>query len=318
MTLVRVAIAALTVLLVPTTSFGQNYPSKPVRIVVPYPVGGAVDVMTRLVADRMASDLGQPVIVENRPGANANLGPEAVARSNPDGYTLLASATYLIANPLVESSLRWKPADFVPVARFTVAPNVLVVPANLPASTLQEFVAAAKSKPGSMNYGESGPGAPQTMAIEMLKTVTGIQMQSVMYKGGPPVIADLVNETLAMSVLPLNVAMATLGSGRIKALASTSNARSPLLPDVPTMTESGYPDVTVVSWYGLHVPVGTPPNVIARLSSAVAAATADEKVKARTASVGGEISFLDATAFERLLRDDNLRWQKFVQTIRAR
>jgi len=296
----------------------QPFPSKPIKVVVPYPVGGAVDVMTRLITSHMQQTLGQPVIVENRPGANANIGPDVVSKAAPDGYTVLATATYLIANPLVETGLRWTPKELVPVARFTVAPNVVVVPGGSPSSTVQALVAAAKARPGELNYGEAGPGAPQTMAIEMLKKVAGIDMQSVMYKGSPPVIADLINETLSMSVLPLNVAMGAISGGRIKALASTSNRRSSLIPDVPTMAEVGYPDVTVISWYGLHVPAGTPPEVIAKLSAAVRAAAAAEEVRTRTAGVGGEIAFLDTAAFDAFLREDEVRWQKFVGALKAR
>ena len=296
----------------------QPFPSKPIKVVVPYPVGGAVDVMTRLITSHMQQTLGQPVIVENRPGANANIGPDVVSKAAPDGYTVLATATYLIANPLVETGLRWTPKELVPVARFTVAPNVVVVPGGSPSNNVQALVGAAKARPGELNYGEAGPGAPQTMAIEMLKKVAGIEMQSVMYKGSPPVITDLINETLSMSVLPLNVAMGAISSGRIKALASTSNRRSSLIPDVPTMSETGYPEVTVISWYGLHVPAGTPPEVIAKLSAAVRAAAAAEEVRTRTAGVGGEIAFLDTAAFDAFLREDEVRWQKFVGALKAR
>ncbi len=297
-------------------ALSQSYPAKPIRVVVPYPVGGAVDVMTRIVTNHMALSLGQPIVIENRPGANANLGPEAVAHAAPDGYTLLATATYLIANPLVDSGLRWSPRDFVPVARFTVAPNVLVVPAASGISSLNDFVAAARAQPG-LTYGDSGPGAPQTMAIEMLKTVARLELRSVMYKGGPPVLADLMSNQIAMSVLPLNVAMTAIGGGRIKVLASTSNKRSPLLPDAPTMAEEGYPDVTVVSWYGFHAPAGTSAEVLARISSAVGAATDDDVVRTRTASVGGEVSFQDTAAFEAFLREDQARWGRFVQAIKG-
>ncbi len=298
-------------------ALAQPYPNKTVRVIVPYPVGGAVDVMTRLITNHMAQTLGQAMVIDNRPGANANIGPEAAARSAPDGYTLLASATFLVVNPLLETGLRWNPRDFVPVARFTQAPNVLVVPAAHPSKTLAEFVAAAKAKPG-LPTGDSGPGAPQTMAIELLKHAAGLEFQSIGYKGGPPVLADLINGQLAMSVLPLNVAMSSISGGRIRALATTSNRRSAVLPDLPTMAESGYPDVTVISWYGFHAPTGTPPEVIKRVSDAVAAAAADEATRTRTASTGGEISFMDTEAFRKFLDEDTARWMKAVQTIRPR
>lgn len=297
----------------------QAYPAKPIRVVVPYPVGGAVDIMTRLITAHMQQTLGQPVVVENRPGANANLGPDHVANAAPDGYTVLATATYLIANPLVEGDkLRWSPASFVPVARFTTAPNLFVVPGTSKLRSIKDLVAAAKAQPRALNYGEAGPGAPQTMAIEMLKTVAGIDMQAVTYKGSPPVIGDLANETLSMSVLPLSVAMGAIQGGRIRAIASTSNQRSALLPDVPTMAEAGYPEVTVVSWYGFHVPAGTPDEVIVRLSAAVAAAAASDEVRTRTTGVGGEIAFLGTKEFRTFLQEDLGRWKKFVQALSPR
>ena len=313
---IRMALGALLALAV-GAALAQPYPNKTIRVIVPYPVGGAVDVMTRLVANHMAQTLGQALVIDNRPGANANIGPEAAARAAPDGYTLLASATFLVVNPLLETGLRWSPRDFMPVARFTQAPNVLVVPAAHPSKTLAEFVAAAKAKPG-LPTGDSGPGAPQTMAIELLKHAAGLEFQSIGYKGGPPVLADLINGQLAMSVLPLNVAMSSISGGRIRALATTSNRRSPVLPDLPTMAESGYPDATVISWYGFHAPTGTPQEVIRRLSDAVAAAAADEATRTRTASTGGEISFMDTDAFRKFLDEDSARWLKAVQTIRPR
>lgn len=320
----RVALVALVALVVaafvvaPARAQAPAWPTKPIRVVVPYPVGGAVDVMTRLVTAHMQITLGQPIVIENRPGANANLGPDHVSKSAPDGYTVLASATYLIANPLVETNLRWAPKDFTPVARFTVAPNLLIVPTSSPYQSVQSLVAAAKARPGALNYGEAGPGAPQTMAIEMLKAVAGIEMQNVTYKGSPPVILDLINNTLSMTVLPLNVAIGAINAGRIRALASTSNRRSALLPDVPTMGEAGYPEVTVVSWYGFHLPAGTPPDIVVKLAAAAGAASAAEEVRTRTAGVGGEISFLDTAGFGSFLREDESRWQKFVQALRAR
>ena len=295
----------------------QPYPNKPIRVIVPYPVGGAVDVMTRFVTNHMAQTLAQPIVIDNRPGANANIGPEAASRATADGYTLLASATFLIVNPLIETGLRWNPRDFVPVARFTQAPNVFVVPASSASKTIAEFVTAARAKPG-MPAGDAGPGAPQTLALDLLRQAAGIELQSIGYKGSPPILADLISGQLATSVLPLNVVASSVQGGRIRALASTSNRRSQLLPDLPTMTESGYPDVTVISWYGFHAPAGTPAEVIRRLSDAVGAAGADEATRTRTATAGGEISFMDTETFRKFLDEDSARWAKAVQMIKPR
>ncbi len=295
----------------------QVWPVKPIRVVVPYPAGGAVDVMTRVVTNRMSQGLGQPIVVENRAGANANLGPQAVAKAAPDGYTLLASATYLLTNPMLESELRWQPKDLVPVARFTVSPNFVVVPVGLPASSLAEFIRHVKANPG-FQIADAGAGSPQTMATEMLKAVAGLDMQQIPYKGGPPIIPDLINGTVNMAILPCSVVVSMLRAGKLKALASTSDKRSPLFPAIATMAESGYPDVTVVSWYGFHAPAGTPREIIQQISAATAAAVATEEVKAQTANVCGEISFLGTEAFDSFLREDSARWQRFVETIRKK
>lgn len=310
-------LAVLGSLLTLGVADAQTWPAKPIRVVVPYPAGGAVDVMTRVVTTRLSQDLGQPIVIENRPGANANLGPEAVAKAAPDGYTLLASATYLLTNPLLESALRWQPGDFVPVARFTTSPNFILTPASLQTNSLRDFIAHAKAHPG-LPVADAGSGSPQTMAIEMLKIVSALDLQQVLYKGGPPIVPDLINGTMNMAVLPCNVALSSLRSGRIKALASTSDKRSPLFPDVPTVAEEGYPAVTVVSWYGFHVPTGTPREIVQKLAAATGTATQAEEVRARTANVCGEISFLATEAFDGFLREDLARWQRFVQTIRRK
>jgi tripartite-type tricarboxylate transporter receptor subunit TctC len=313
------AVAALCAALLTTVAApaaAQSYPSRPVRIVVPYPAGGAVDVMLRVVAPKMSERLGQPIIIDNRPGANANLGPDHVARARPDGYTLLASATYLLVNPLLEEGLSWRPDDLQPIARLTATPNLFVVSAASPFRTLSDLVAQARAHPG-MPVGMSGPGAPQSMALELLRKRAGLDFNLIPYRGAPPVMSDLLNGTVRMSVLPLGATMAMIQEGQLRALAVADETRSPLIPDVPSMAETSYPDIIVVSWYGLHAPTGAPPEVIQAIARAAQAATEDQEVRDSAAKAGGEVSFLDTAGFAAFLAEDRRRWERTVAALKA-
>lgn len=292
-----------------------GWPSKPIRVIVPYPAGGVVDVMARAVVQRMAVDLGQPIVVEARPGANANIGADAVATAAPDGYTWLVSASFLLNNPLLETGLRWKLADFVPVARYALSPSYLVVPASSPARTLREYIELARATPG-LQYGEGGTGTPQSMSIEMLKAVAGLKLEPVLYKGAPPIVPDLAAGAVSMAVLPSTVAIPHVKSGRLRALANTGNKRSTTFPDVPTIAEAGVPEATVLSWYGFHVPAGTPAPVVRRIAEATVAAAADPEVRERLAAAGGEAVGQSGAEFEAFLRDEQARWTRFVEAAR--
>lgn len=308
------SIAILLAGLATLPAVAQTWPAKPVRVIVPYPAGGVVDIQTRAVALSMAADLGQPFLVESRPGANANIGAEAVARAAADGYTLLIAAPFILTNPLLESNLRWQPTDFAPVARFSVSPSFFVVPANSPAHSVKEFVEYARKNPG-LQYGDGGPGTTQTMANEMFKAVAGLKLDAVAYKGAPPIVPDLINGLISMAIVPSTVAIPPIKAGKLRVLANVSDKRSPLLPDVPTIAEAGYPEVTVLSWYGFYAPAGTPPAIIARIVAAVRTAAATQEVRDRHANAGGETAFLGGPEFDRFLRDDKARWERFVKVI---
>ena len=308
------AAALIPAALAPGAALAQQppWPSKPIRVIVPYAAGGVVDVMTRAVTARMSIDLGQPIVVEAKPGANANIGADTVANAAPDGYTLLVSAPYLVANPMLETGLRWKPADFVPVARYALSPSYFVVPADSPARSVRDYAEMARRSPG-LQYGDGGTGSTQSMAIEMFKSVAGIRLEPVMYKGAPPIVPDLMTGTLSMSVLPSTVAIPHLKSGRLRALANTGDKRSPGFPDVPTIAEAGFPAVTVMSWYGFHVPAGTPPEIVRRLAEATGAAAAQAEVRERLVSAGGEAGFLAGAELAAFLREEQARWPRFVE-----
>ena len=296
----------------PVRAQATAWPTKPVRVIVPYPAGGVVDVMTRAVTQRMQADLGQPIIVEAKPGANANIGADTVATAAPDGHTWLVSAAYLLNNPLIETGLRWKPADFVPVARFALSPSYFVVPVSSPARTLKEWVEFARREPGQQ-YGEGGTGTPQSMSIQMLWASAGLRLEPVMYKGAPPIVPDLIAGQLSMSVLPSTVAIPQVRSGKLRALANTSTTRSPSLPDVPTMAEAGFPEASVLSWYGFHVPTGTPTEIVRRIAELTGRAATSAEVGDRLTAAGGESGFLAGPDFIAFMTDEQQRWARFVE-----
>lgn len=299
------------------TAMAQNvYPSKQIRVIVPYAPGGVVDVQTRALTIGMAKELGQPIIVEARPGANANIAAEIVARAPADGYTILITAAFFTNNPLLESNLRWSPSDFVPVGRFSLSPSYFVVPMSSPAKTVKEYVELAKKAKPALQYADGGQGTPNTMANEMFRYEAGIALEPILYKGAPPYVSDLINGMVSMAITPSSVAVPQIKAGRLRALANISNRRSADLPDVPTIAEAGFPEVTALSWFGMHVPTGTPPEVVRRLESAIRTATSTIEVKERLVSAGGEEAFLEQTDFIAFIKTDAVRWEKIVRLIK--
>ena len=292
------------------------YPSRPIKVIVPYPAGGVVDLQTRAMTQGLSSELGQPVVVESRPGANGNIAAEAVARAPADGYTLLVSAPYLINNPMLETNLRWAPKDFVPVARFSMSPSFMCVPAVSPARTVREYVEMARRAKPSLQYGDPGAGTTQTMTVEILKSIAGIDIEGIPYKGAPPIAVDLMTNTFSMSVLPSSVAYPHVKSGKLRALATTSSARSAQLPDVPTIGEAGFPEATVISWYGLHAPANTPVAVMRKLEAAIKAAVQKADTQTRLVSAGGEAAYLGTDEFTRFVASDGQMWEGINRMLR--
>jgi len=290
--------------------WAQSWPVKPVRVIVPYPTGGVVDVLTRAVTVEMVKDLGQQIVVEARPGAGANIGAEVVSKAAPDGYTLLVSAPFLLNNHLLEPNLRWQRKDFTAVARYTLSPSFMLISASLPASTVKEYVAYAKTRPGIPVAGGVG-GSTQTMAVHMFAKVAGFDMNLIDYNGAPAMVPPIMVGDVTMGIIPSSVTLSGLKSGRLRVIANTSDKRSVLLPDVPTIAEAGYPDVTVVSWYGFHAPAGISRDIVARIAATTEKATRVEEVRTRTINLGGEISYLGTADFERFLVEDQKRWERF-------
>ena len=290
--------------------WAQNWPAKPVRVIVTYPAGGVVDVLARALTTEMAKDLGQPIIVEARPGAGANIGAEVASKAAPDGHTLMVSAPFLLNNPLLEKDLRWQPRDFAAIARYTLSPSFMLISASLPVSTVKDYVAYARAHPGIPVAGGTG-GSTQTMAVHMFSRVAGFEMNLIDFNGAPPMLPPMMTGEVSMGIIPSSVALTGLKSGRLKIIANVSDKRSVLLPDVPTIAEAGYPDVTVVSWYGFHAPAGTPRDVIARIAAITEKASRVEEVRTRTINLGGEIAYQGTAEFEKFLAEDLMRWQRF-------
>ena len=299
------------------TSLAQSaYPSKPIRVIVPYAAGGVVDVQTRALTIRMAEELGQAIIVEAKPGANANIATEFVARAPADGYTILVTAPFFINNPMLASNLRWAPSDFVPVGRFALSPSYFVIPMSSPARSVKEYVELAKKAKPAFQYGDGGQGSTQSMANEMFRQVAGIALEPVLYKGAPPVIPDLINGMLSMAIMPSSVVVPQVKAGKLRALANINSVRSADLPDVPTIAEAGFPEVTALSWYGLHVPAGTPADIVRKLEATMKSAAATSEVKERLINAGGEEAFLGQADFAAFIRADAARWERFAKAIK--
>jgi len=293
----------------------QPYPTKPIRLVVPFPAGGTTDVLARAAAQKLTETLGQPVVVDNRPGAGGNIGAELVAKSPPDGYTLLMGTvgTHAI-NPSLYPKMPYDHVrDFVPVILVAGVPNVLVINPALPVNSVQELIAYAKANPGKLNFASSGNGTSIHLSGELFKTMAGVQITHVPYKGSAPALQDLVGGQVQLMFDNLPSALALIKGGRLKALAVTSKERAPALPDVPTMTESGLPGFEASSWFGLLAPAGTPQPVVAKLNAEIAKWLASPEAKEKLLAQGANAAGGTPEDFTRHIAAETAKWQKVVK-----
>jgi tripartite-type tricarboxylate transporter receptor subunit TctC len=277
------ALVVAAALLLAGKAPAQSYPAKPVRIIVPSTAGGTIDVVARMIGQRLSEVLGRPFIVDNRAGAGGNIGTDFVAKSPPDGYTLLMSAAGpLVVSPALYPQLSYQPLkDFLPVTLIAIQPAVLVVNPALPVRTVGELISLAKAKPGTLNYGSSGIGASQHIASELFRYYTHVDITHVPYKGGPGGMTDLLGGTLDFTFEPMPSAMSPVRTGRLRALAVTSKERSDLFPNVPTLREAGLSDYEYSNWIGLLAPAGTPPEIVNMLHA--------EVVKALNGGLGAKL-----------------------------
>jgi tripartite-type tricarboxylate transporter receptor subunit TctC len=316
----RALIAFLLALSLPSITQAAQYPTKPVRLIVPFPAGGTTDVMGRLIGQQLATRLGQQFIIDNRPGAAGGLGADLAAKAPPDGYTLLlgAVATHSI-NPSLYARLPYDAVkDFEPVALLGTLPNVLVVNPNVPARTLQELIALAKAKPGSLTFASGGNGTTHHLAGELFKRMTGVDMTHVPYKGNAPAITDVIGGQVNAMFDNINNSLPHIKANRLRALAVTSSTRAAVLPNVPTLSELGLKGFHVTSWFGLFVPARTPQPIVMRLNSAVNEALRDKQVHDLLATEGIEAQSSTPQAFRTFLQAESVRWAKLVKESGAR
>jgi tripartite-type tricarboxylate transporter receptor subunit TctC len=284
------AIAASLLLLLSSAVQAQNYPTKPVKLVVPFAPGGSVDIVARIVGQQLGEDLGQSIVVENRAGAGGNIGFEAVAKAKPDGYTLAMASSTMAVNVSLYRTIGYDPLkDFAPISLIALQPNVLMVNPSLPVKSVAELIAYAKANPGALNFGSSGIGASQHLAAELFKSRTGADMVHVAYKGGGPAMADLVAGRVQLMFETIPNSISYIQSGQLRALAVTVDERSKQLPDVPTMSESGVKGYVSRGWLGVMAPAGTPQPIIDKLNAAVLKAVATPAVTKRLTELGLEI-----------------------------
>jgi tripartite-type tricarboxylate transporter receptor subunit TctC len=292
----------------------QTWPAKPVRLIVPFSAGGATDVIARLTGLKVGESLGQQFTIDNRPGANGNIGTEMAAKSPADGYTIVMSYDGTLAiNPATYRKLPFDPAkDLAPIASIAQVPLILVVHPSVPASNMAEFVAYAKANAGKVNFSSAGPGSPGHLTGELLKARAGIEMVHVNYKGGGQAVQDLVGGQIQLLLTGLPTVEGFLKSGKLRALAFTSPKRISSAPTVPTMVESGFPGLVVQSWYGILAPAGTPADVIRKLNGEVNKMLQLPDVKERLVSLGLEATGGSPEDFARVIREDTVRWAKVV------
>jgi tripartite-type tricarboxylate transporter receptor subunit TctC len=268
----------------------QPYPTKPIRFVVPYPPGGPLDAVARLLGQKVAESTKQPVVVDNKPGAGGNIGADIVAKSAPDGYTILmgAVATHAI-NPALYAKIPYDAIrDFAPVTQLASTPNILVVNPAIPASNVQEFIAYAKANPGKLNFGSGSTGSAGHLAGELFKTLAGVDMTHVPYKGAAPAMQDLVGGQIQLMFDNLASSLGQVRAGKVKGLAVTTAKRTALAPEFPTIAESGLPGFDISTWFGIFVPAGTPREVIERLHAEFTRALAAPDVREKMLNLGAE------------------------------
>lgn len=311
---------ALMLCVFSTVCAAQSYPSKPIRLIVPFAPGGGVDLIGRIIAQKLQEAWGQPVIVDNRGGGGGNIGTDMVAKSPPDGYTLLMGYVGNLAiNPFLFRKLPYDPVkDFSPISLAATAPNLLVAHPSVPANTVKDLVTLAKMKPGSLSYASAGNGTVGHMVAELFKSVTGIGIVHIPYKGNGPAVTDLLGGQVQLMFAAPGAVIPFVEVKKLKALAVASNQRLPELSDTPTFAEAGYPGVEASGWYGVLTSTGTPRNIISALNKKIVRIMQLPDVKERLTVHGYKAVTSSPEEFAQLIKSDLIKWQKVVKASGAK
>jgi tripartite-type tricarboxylate transporter receptor subunit TctC len=298
----------------PGPADAQSYPSRPIRVIVPFAAGGAVDVLARLVSAKMSESVGQPVIIENRAGAAGNVAADAVAKSPPDGYTILQNTNGQAISPAIYRTLPFDTLrDFIPVTQLVATSTVLVANPRLPAKSVQELIALARAQPGKLNYGMTGVGNSLHLTMEMFKRAAGIDIQAVPYRGDALLNPALIAGEIDVAIVPIGTIVPLIEGGQLRALAVNSAKRSAVLPDVPTVSEAAIPGFEAAGWQGYFVPAGTPREIVARIQREAVAAVALPDTQARLKAMGNEPVVSTPDEFNVKFRADVAKFQQVVR-----
>ncbi|MFC7516733.1 Bug family tripartite tricarboxylate transporter substrate binding protein [Herbaspirillum sp. GCM10030257] len=293
-----------------------GYPSKPIRMIVPFAPGGSTDVVARILGAELKNELGQAVIVENKPGAGGNIGGDAAAKASPDGYTILmAAAGPTVINPSLYSKMPYDPVkDLAPVTMLVREHNLMAINPSIPAKTLQEFIAYAKSKPNEINFGSPGNGSPAQLAGQLMNQTAGLKMVHVGYKGSGPAVVDLVAGHISMMIDNMPALLPHVQSGKLRAIAVPSESRASALPEVPTFAEAGMKDFVITAWKGVMVPAGTPPAVVNKLQASIAKIMAKPEIKKRMIEMGAEPVANTPEQFGAIIKKESAWWGALVKS----
>jgi len=298
----------------PVLAQAPEWPAKPIRLILPFPPGGGTDILGRLVAERLAASLGQPVVIDNRGGAGGNLGAAEAAKAAPDGYTLLLAATTLAISKTLYSKLPYDPVrDLAPISLVATVSNVMVTHPTVPARTLQEFIALAKSRPGEMNFGSGGNGTSNHLGCELFNMLAGVKLVHVPYKGVNLAMNDLLAGNIQLVVIGIPAPAPFIKAGKLRALAVVAPQRSSALPDVPTVAEAGLPGYDVTTWYGLFAPAATPRPIITRLNQETVRILHSPEMGERLAAMGTDARTSTPDEFAAYLREEIAKWGDVVK-----